>query len=53
VSGKAAGEDGWGETIADPLLREAVEIDGFEETRHKQVLSNLVSRAKDRQSSRR
>src|SRR5580704_466056 len=42
VSGKAAGEDGWGETIADPLLREAVEIDGFEETRHKQVLSNLV-----------
>ena len=30
------------ETIEDPLLREAVEIDGFEETRHKQVLSNLV-----------
>ena len=29
-------------TIKDPLLREAVEIDGFEETRHKQVLSNLV-----------
>jgi hypothetical protein len=29
--------------IADPLLREAVEIDGFEETRHKQVLSNLVA----------
>jgi hypothetical protein len=29
-------------TIEDPLLREAVEIDGFEETRHKQVLSNLV-----------
>jgi hypothetical protein len=29
-------------TIADPLLREAVEIDGFEETRHKHVLSNLV-----------
>src|ERR1700747_582448 len=29
-------------TIADPLLREAVEIDGFEEKRHKQVLSNLV-----------
>ena len=32
----------YAETIADPLLREAVEIDGFEETRHKQVLSNLV-----------
>jgi hypothetical protein len=29
-------------TIEDPLPREAVEIDGFEETRHKQVLSNLV-----------
>ncbi len=32
----------YAETIGDPLLREAVEIDGFEETRHKQVLSNLV-----------
>jgi|SRR5882724_3225149 len=32
----------YAKTIADPLLREAVEIDGFEETRHKQVLSNLV-----------
>jgi hypothetical protein len=32
----------YAETIADPLLREAVEIDGFEETRHKLVLSNLV-----------
>src|SRR5271169_1541910 len=32
----------YAETIADPLLREAVEIDGFEEIRHKQVLSNLV-----------
>ncbi|MGC2203183.1 MAG: ferritin-like domain-containing protein, partial [Stellaceae bacterium] len=30
-------------TIADPLLREAIEVDGFEETRHKQVLSNLVA----------
>jgi hypothetical protein len=29
-------------TIEDPLLRQAVEIEGFEETRHKQVLSNLV-----------
>ena len=33
----------YAKTIADPLLREAVEIDGFEETRHKQVLSNLVA----------
>jgi len=30
-------------TVADPLLREAIEVDGFEETRHKQVLSNLVA----------
>src|SRR5258708_5745127 len=29
----------YAQTLADPLLREAVEIDGFEETRHKQVLS--------------
>ena len=29
-------------TIADPLLRRAVELDGFEEGRHKEVLSNLV-----------
>jgi hypothetical protein len=28
--------------IADPLLRRAVELDGFEEGRHKEVLSNLV-----------
>jgi len=32
----------YGETVTDPLLREAIEIDGFEETRHKQVLSSLV-----------
>ena len=32
----------YAKTIADPLLREAIEIDGFEETRHKLVLSNLV-----------
>src|SRR5215467_2834089 len=32
----------YAETVSDPLLREAIEIDGFEETRHKQVLSNLV-----------
>src|ERR1700737_4186172 len=29
--------------VADPLLREAIEIDGFEETRPKQVLANLVA----------
>ena len=28
--------------IADPLLRRAVELNGFEEGRHKEVLSNLV-----------
>jgi hypothetical protein len=28
--------------VEDPLLREAVELDGFEEGRHKEVLSNLV-----------
>ena len=32
----------YGETITDPLLREAIEVDGFEESRHKLVLSNLV-----------
>jgi hypothetical protein len=29
-------------TISDPLLRQAIELDGFEEGRHKEVLSNLV-----------
>ena len=28
--------------IADPLLRRAVELNGFEEGRHKEVLSNLI-----------
>jgi hypothetical protein len=28
--------------VEDPLLRQAIELDGFEEGRHKQVLSNLV-----------
>jgi hypothetical protein len=32
----------YGQTIADPLLRQAIELDGFEEGRHKEVLSNLV-----------
>jgi hypothetical protein len=34
---------GYAQTVSDPLLREAVEVDGFEEARHKQVLSNLVA----------
>ncbi len=29
-------------TVTDPLLREAVVLNGFEEGRHKQVLANLV-----------
>ena len=29
-------------TISDPLLRQAIELDGFEEGRHKEILSNLV-----------
>jgi len=32
----------YGEAITDPLLRQAIELDGFEEGRHKEVLSNLV-----------
>jgi hypothetical protein len=32
----------YGEMIADPLLREAVMLDGFEEGRHKEVLSKMV-----------
>jgi len=32
----------YGEEIADPLLKQAIELDGFEEGRHKEVLSNLV-----------
>jgi hypothetical protein len=34
---------GYAAGIADPLLRQAVELDGFEEGRHKEVLSNLVA----------
>ncbi|MGH7096393.1 MAG: hypothetical protein ACREE4_01885 [Stellaceae bacterium] len=30
-------------TVADPLLRRAIELDAFEEGRHKEVLANLVS----------
>src|SRR5215468_10480497 len=32
----------YGEEIADPLLRQAIELDAFEEGRHKEVLANLV-----------
>jgi hypothetical protein len=32
----------YGEEVADPLLKEAIELDGFEEGRHKEVLANLV-----------
>jgi hypothetical protein len=32
----------YGQTITDPLLQRAIELDGFEEGRHKEVLSNLV-----------
>jgi hypothetical protein len=32
----------YAELVDDPLLRRAVELDGFEEGRHKEVLSNLV-----------
>jgi hypothetical protein len=33
----------YADRIADPLLREAVLLNGFEEGRHKQVLANLVA----------
>jgi hypothetical protein len=33
----------YAEREPDPLLREAIAIDGFEETRHKKVLSNLIA----------
>src|SRR5262249_6362280 len=33
----------YAETLDDPMLRRAVELDGFEEGRHKEVLSNLVA----------
>ena len=32
----------YAEEVADPLLRQAIELDGFEEGRHKQVLANMV-----------
>ncbi|HTV89133.1 MAG TPA: ferritin-like domain-containing protein [Stellaceae bacterium] len=33
----------YADRVADPLLRRAVELNGFEEGRHKEVLSNLVA----------
>jgi hypothetical protein len=33
----------YGEETADPLLRRAIELDAFEEGRHKEVLSKLVA----------
>ena len=33
----------YAETVADPLLRNALRLNAFEERRHKQVLSNLVA----------
>ena len=32
----------YADEISDPLLRRAIELDGFEEGRHKEVLSNLL-----------
>ncbi len=32
----------YAETVSDPLLKKAVELNGFEERRHRHVLSNLV-----------
>jgi hypothetical protein len=32
----------YGETIHDPLLKEAIKLNGFEEGRHKEVLANMV-----------
>src|SRR5271154_2305268 len=31
----------YGETISDPLLKEAIDLNGFEEGRHKDVLANM------------
>ena len=33
----------YAERIVDPLLRQALDLDGFEEGRHKEVLSNMVA----------
>ncbi len=33
----------YGETVSDPLLRQAIALNAFEERRHKHVLANLVA----------
>lgn len=33
----------YGETVKDPLLREAIELNGFEEGRHREVLAHMVA----------
>ena len=33
----------YGERLRDPLLKEAVDLNGFEEGRHKEVLANMVA----------
>jgi hypothetical protein len=33
----------YAETVADPLLKKAIELNGFEEARHKTVLANMVA----------
>ena len=44
TEGKAGARVGaYAARIGDPLLRQAVELNGFEERRHKVVLSNLVA----------
>ena len=40
----------YGNGIADPLLKKAIDLNAFEEKRHKHVLSNLVQA--DRKSTR-
>ena len=32
----------YGEVVADPLLKSAIDMDSFEESRHKRVLANMV-----------
>jgi hypothetical protein len=44
TEGKAGARVGaYAAKLGDPLLRQAVELNGFEERRHKQVLANMVA----------
>jgi hypothetical protein len=44
IEGRAAtAVRSYGETVADPLLKEAILMDGGEEARHKEVLSKMVA----------